>query len=135
MSPASVVAGEFDVMGILLTPMEFTGAGFEPGETVAIELIIGTELAETLTKIAADPKTGAVGLGSTVVGDTGTFVLAVGGLTKIVTLLGADYDLSTGGPAFEGMMPVPVGLYTVLATGMTSGVMASVPWEFTAPAE
>lgn len=113
--------------------IKFTGSGFESGETVTIDLVVGKELVPKL--IGVDPQ-GVVGLAFVTADDNGAFEMTLGGaqlLGIIGTILGANYDLTTGGIDIKGAKPIPAGVYTVKATGVDSGCVGSAELEFAVP--
>jgi len=113
--------------------LTFTGSGFDSGETVTIDLVVGREVAPKLKGVEAD---GEVGLAFVTADANGAFELTLGGanlLAIVGTILGALYDLSTGGINVEGATPIPAGVYTVKAIGLDSGCVGSTELEFAVP--
>jgi len=112
-------------------PMKFVGSGFTPGEIVTIDLVVGVEVGQALPTI---PDDGIVGLANPTANDFGAFSTGMEYTGLIMTFLGAIMDLAYGYINTEGATPIPAGLYTVVATGTISGVMASDTLEFAPPA-
>jgi len=115
-----------------VAPITFTGAGFQPGEPVTIEMVVGDVKLEGV-KPGED-----VGIAAAEANKFGTFKVPMGADALLATLLRADWAKYTAvgvvGVIATIKDPMPGGLYTVKATGTMSGRVASAVLELVAPA-
>ena len=123
--PSSLPLSIPAVMG---TPITFTGSGWTAGEIVAIDLVVPPDVEIT----GVEPGENA-GIAFTTADENGAISTAWGTLGKIYVILRSDYDLAVG-PIWSGN-PIPAGVYTIKATGATSGAVGTTTIEFVTPAE
>lgn len=124
--PASV---QLAFPGMLGIPIKFTGSGWQPGEAIAIELVLppgvdmkGVEPGEN------------VALAFAYADEAGKFEVAVGTSTKILTIFRGDLDLTRPGNVVpESINPIPPGTYTIKAISVASGNSSETTIVFMAP--
>ena len=119
---------ELSIPAVMGTPITFTGSGWTPGETVVIDLVVPPDVEIT----GVEPGENA-GIAFTTADEDGAISTAMEALAKIYVILRSDYDLAVG-PIWSGN-PIPAGVYTIKATGATSGAVGTTTIEFVTPAE
>ena len=110
----------------------FYGAGFQPGEAVTIEMVVGD------VKIVGIGPGEDVGISYATANKFGAFKTGISLFAYLTFILRGD----TSDYIAKGLLaalatikdPMPGGLYTVKATGLESGRVASVVMELVAPA-
>jgi hypothetical protein len=121
-NPETVRVG---VARIMDTNIVFSGSGFEPGDSVFIELLDVPMNGEKLDLAIADAD----------VGKDGIFHAPVGKLTKISDFLRASLGTNKKGenaPVITGP-PMPPGTYTARAKSMLADIMAECTLEVKGP--
>jgi hypothetical protein len=121
-NPQTVRTG---IAKIMDTDIVFSGAGFEPGDSVFIELLDVPMNGEKSNIAIADAN----------VGKDGTFHAPVGKLTKISDFLRAALGTNKKGenaPVITGP-PMPPGIYTAQATSMLADTNAECTLEVKGP--
>lgn len=115
-----------------VAPITFTGAGFQPGEPVTIEMVVGD------VKLVGVKPGEDVGIAAAEANKLGTFKVSMGADALLATILRADWDKYTSAGVMGVIAtikdPMPAGLYTVKATGILSGRVGVAPLELVAPA-
>lgn len=119
---------ELSIPAVMGTPITFTGSGWTPGETVVIDLVVPPDVEIT----GIEPGENA-GIAFAVADEDGAISTTMEALPKIYTILRSDYDLALG-PLWSGN-PIPADVYTIQATGGTSGAVGTTTIEFVTPAE
>jgi hypothetical protein len=117
-NPQTVRTG---IAKIIDTDIVFSGAGFEPGDSVFIELL----------KVPMNGKNGNIAISEGNVGKDGTFHAPVEKLTKIYDFLRASLGTNKKGenaPVITGP-PIPPGIYTARATSMLADIQAECTLE------
>lgn len=113
-------------------PPTFIGAGFQPGEPVTIEMVVGDVKLEGI-KPGED-----VGIAAAEASKLGTFKVTMESATVLGTILRGEWkEYLTKGIGFVLATikdPMPPGIYTVKATGTISGRVGAAFLELTAPA-
>ena len=110
---------------IIDTNIVFSGAGFEPNDSVFIELL----------DVPMNGKRNNLAIADSNVGKDGTFHASVGKLTKISDFLRASLGTNKKGenaPVITGP-PMPPGTYTVRATSMLADKKAECTLEIQGP--
>jgi hypothetical protein len=110
---------------IIDTNIVFSGAGFEPGDSVFIELL----------EVPMNGDKGKIAVSEGNVGKDGTFHAPVEKLTKIYDLLRASLGTNKKGenaPVITGP-PIPPGIYTARATSMLADIQAECTLEVKGP--
>jgi len=110
---------------IIDTNIVFSGAGFEPGDSVFIELL----------EVPMNGEKGNIAVSEGNVGKDGTFHAPVEKLTKIYDLLRASLGTNKKGenaPVITGP-PIPPGIYTARATSMLADIQAECTLEVKGP--
>lgn len=113
----------------LLMPITFNGSGWAPGETVAIDL----EIPPDVEIPGVEPGQKYVGIAFAVADEDGNIETAMDTTTKLFTVL--RVDMPAVGQIEFVRPPIPAGVYTIRATGGTSGAVGTTTIEFVTPAE
>lgn len=121
-NPQTVRVG---IAKIIDTNIVFSGAGFEPGDSVFITLLDVPKNGEKVDLAIADGN----------VGKDGTFHASVGKLTKISDFLRAELGTNKKGENAPVITrpPMPPGIYTARATSMLADIKAECTLEVKGP--
>jgi len=128
MTMVEVAPGVYYPM-LLIVPITFTGSGWAPGETVAIDLVPGE------VEIPGAEPGQNVGIAFAVADEDGNIEATMEGITKIYVLMRADIPGETMSLDPATIDLIPAGVYTIKATGATSGAVGTTTIEFVTPAE
>lgn len=128
MTMVEVAPGVYYPM-LLIVPITFTGSGWAPGETVAIDLVPGE-----VEFPAVEPGEN-VGIAFAVADEDGNIETTMESITKIYILMRADIPGETMSLDPATIDLIPAGVYTIQATGATSGAVGTTTIEFVMPAE
>jgi hypothetical protein len=122
-NPDSIRLGVANVMG---TDIVFEGSGFQPDDSVLINL--------------AGPANAEVNVANSKVNPDGTFTATITKLTKVTGILRADIAFDTysedakyGQAIVIVQEPIPTGVYTARATGMLSDQKAETKFTISDP--
>jgi len=110
---------------LLLSPIDFSGSNWKPGELVIIELIVPEGIEMPSLEAGED----SVGIAFGTADDEGNLEASVEGVTKLNYLLRMGWQPNML-PDIETYNPLPPGTYTVRATGFDSGKVATCALEF-----
>lgn len=102
---------------LLKEPIRIMGSGFEPNETVIVDLIVPKEVK---VKGLGEEEKGRVGIANATADEKGNFTAAVGPSALLNTFFQVGWNLQTMKPDFKQAKPLPPGRYTVVATGAFS---------------
>ncbi|MDY6881097.1 MAG: hypothetical protein V2J25_12440 [Desulfatiglans sp.] len=119
-SPAKT---SLDFPGILKTPVEISGSGFKPNETVVVDLVLPAGV-----EIPGVEKGENVGLAFATADEKGDFSTKVDASAKLNFLFRVKWTPMMK-PDFKTLNPIPPGTYNIKVTGMESGKSKTVPWE------
>jgi hypothetical protein len=121
-NPQTVRTG---IAKIIDTNIVFSGAGFEPGDSVFIELL----------EVPMNGEKGNIAVAEGNVAKDGTFHAEVEKLTKITDFLRASLGTSKKGEPAPVITkpPIPPGTYTVRATSMIADLQAECMLEVKGP--
>jgi len=92
--------------------IRLSGSGWIPGEVISIELVSPSDV-DSPGWIPGEKN---VSIGLSMVNADGNFKIEMDDLTKLITLLGLEYEPGFGNK-IKRVRPVPPGLYTILASG------------------
>jgi hypothetical protein len=108
---------------LLKKPLKFKGSGFAPKEMVVVDIV----LLKGMTIMGLEEGENTVGIALAAADDKGNFEAATAPLATMQTLLQVPWVTTKTGtkPDFKGAKPFPPGEYTIVATGMDSGVRAT----------
>jgi len=116
---------------MLVVPINFSGTGWQPGEAIAIELVLppGVEMK------GVEPGENAP-VAFAYADEEGNFNTSMEVTTKILTIFRGDLDLTREGNVVpESINPIPPGTYTIEAISVLSGSSNETTITFTAPEE
>ncbi len=108
---------------LLKKPLKFKGSGFAPKEMVVVDIV----LLKGMTIMGLEEGENTVGIALATADAQGNFEAATAPLATMQTLLQVPWIITKTGtkPDFKGAKPFPPGDYTIVATGMDSGVRAT----------
>ena len=116
---------------MLVIPINFNGTGWQPGEAIAIELVLppGVQMK------GVEPGENAP-VAFAYADEEGNFNTSMVTTTKILTIFRGDLDLTRPGNVVpESINPIPPGTYTIEAIAVLSGSSNETTITFTAPEE
>ena len=114
--------------GILRVPIVFTGTGWSPKEMVVVDMVIPPGVQIQGVKPGED-----VGIAYGQADDAGNFKGEVPVTAKLNTLFRVGWTPIMA-PDLKTLNPIPLGVYTIKASGTDSGAVATTTMEFVAPA-
>ena len=129
--PATLVGPAEELLAspaLLLFPIDFAGSDWKPGELITIEMV----LPEGLDMPTVEPGQDAIGIAAATADANGNFETSVEPSTKLNFFLRCDWQPNML-PDIETMNPLPPGTYTVRATGLSSGKVATTTMLFVLP--
>jgi len=100
---------------LIKEPIVFKGQGFSPNEPVTIEILVP----DTLKIKGQTEGSNRVGIGVGIADEKGSFETPMGALTTLNTLFQVGWTKEMT-PDFKQASPLPVGKYTIIATGVES---------------
>jgi len=108
---------------LLKKPLKFKGSGFAPKEMVVVDIV----LLKGMKILGLEEGENTVGIALATADAQGNFEAATAPLATMQTLLQVPWITTKTGtkPDFKGAKPFPPGDYTIVATGMDSGVRAT----------
>jgi|YNPNPStandDraft_1061719.scaffolds.fasta_scaffold01925_9 hypothetical protein len=102
---------------LMKEPIRLNGAGFQPNETVVVDLIVPKGVT---VKGLGEGDGGRVGIANAVADDQGSFSATVGPSTLLNTFFQVEWNPETMKPDFGKAKPLPPGVYEIVATGAFS---------------
>lgn len=129
---ALVVAPERTALSpaLLREPIRLNGAGFQPNETVVVDLVVPKGVT---VKGLGEGEGARVGIANAAADDQGSFSAAVGPSTILNTFYQVEWNLETMKPDFGKARPLPPGIYEIVATGAFSERVGKATLELLAP--
>jgi hypothetical protein len=115
-------------MDIFKTPIVFSGSGWTPGEVVSVDMVIPRDV-----KIPSLEPGEDAGVGFAKADEKGNFECKMEGMTKIITIFRGSMNAETFKPIGKTFKPIPFGSYSIRASGMDSGSVATTSIEFVKP--
>ncbi len=112
---------------LIKKPVRFIGSGFEPGETVVIEM----SLPKGVT-VKTVPEGENVGLALGAADDKGAFDVKMGPTATLNWFFQTEWTKNMK-PNLKKSKPLPPNKYTIVATGMQSGKTAEATLELLKP--
>lgn len=108
---------------LLKKPLKFKGSEFAPKEMVVIDLVLPAGM--KIMGLAEGENT--VGIALTTSDDKGNVEATMEAMAGMQTFLQVPWVTTKTGtsPDFKGAKPLPPGDYTIVATGMDSGIRAT----------
>lgn len=114
---------------LIKKPVTFTGSGFQPNETVTVELIIP----EGMKIKGLEEDEDRVGIAFGTADDKGNFKAAMPPTATLFWFFQAGWDPVKGKPIFKEAKPLPPGKYHIEATGVYSEKQAKGILELVKP--
>ena len=114
---------------LIRKPITFTGSGFQPNETVTVELIIPKGM--KMKGLGEDED--RVGIAFGTADDKGNFKAAMPPTATLFWFFQAGWDPVKGKPIFKEAKPLPPGKYQIEATGVYSEKLAKGVLELVKP--
>ena len=108
---------------LMKEPLKFKGSGFASKEMVVVDIV----LPRGMKILGLEEGENTVGIALATADAQGNFEAATAPLATMQTLLQVPWVTTKTGtkPDFKGAKPFPPGDYTIVATGMDSGVRAT----------
>ena len=108
---------------LMKEPLKFKGSGFAPKEMVVVDIVLPRDM----KILGLEEGENTVGIALTTSDDKGNFEATMAAMATMQTFLQVPWVTTETGtkPDFKGAKPFPPGDYTIVATGMDSGVRAT----------